>query len=57
MDNTILLISAIAVIALAGILLINKKSNISEEQKRKNYVEYKKAKKDFDRIVEKMKKE
>jgi len=55
MENMILLISAIAVIAAAGVLLINKKSNINEDQKRKNYVEYKKAKKDFDRIVEKMK--
>ena len=57
MENIILLISAIAVIAAAGVLLINKKSNISEDQKRKNYTEYKKAKKNFDEIMERMKKE
>ena len=53
MENIILIILAV----IAGILAINKKVNISEEQKRKNYIEYKKAKKNFDEIMERMKKE
>ena len=53
MENIILIILAV----IAGVLVINKKANISEKQKRKNYIEYKKAKKNFDEIMERMKKE